>query len=114
MSRAAIIHFGTIADAIKLPRYHHIITGAKSPSAPDALGGILADDMGLGKSLTMLAAVAGTTTNAWQYARENTTWSVGNEEGLIAAKTTLVIVPSACRGIHPCNDSLHTLTESLK
>lgn len=78
--------------------FQHIITGAKSPNPDDFLGGILADDMGLGKSLTMLCAIVGSLVRANEYMRENSMMS-----GLVeqlgehprAAKSTLIIVPSA-------------------
>ncbi|KAL9082305.1 MAG: hypothetical protein Q9165_008920 [Trypethelium subeluteriae] len=42
------------------PTYIHKITDFRSPCADDTLGGILADDMGLGKSLTMIATIVTT------------------------------------------------------
>ncbi|KAF2174679.1 hypothetical protein K469DRAFT_772288 [Zopfia rhizophila CBS 207.26] len=76
------------------PLFQHVITGAKSPAAKECLGGILADEMGLGKSLTMLAAIAGSMDRAFSYAFSHT--NVGSSgQGIIAAKGTLVIVPSA-------------------
>ena len=75
--------------------YQHIITGAKSPTPSDFLGGILADDMGLGKSLAMLCAVMGSLGRASEFAGQM--HSDGSpREGRKAAKSTLIIVPSAC------------------
>ncbi|KAH0563507.1 hypothetical protein GP486_001928 [Trichoglossum hirsutum] len=75
--------------------YQHIITGAKSPTPDDFLGGILADDMGLGKSLTMLSAIVGSLARANEYARQGSMSAGHPGEPPRAAKSTLIIVPSA-------------------
>ena len=86
----------TCVDGLSNHSYQHIITGAKSPTPNDFLGGILADDMGLGKSLAMLCAVMGSLDRASEYAGQ--IYSVGSpREGRRAAKSTLIIVPSACK-----------------
>ncbi|KAF5254485.1 hypothetical protein FANTH_743 [Fusarium anthophilum] len=41
------------------PFYQHLFSGAKRPNQEEAEGGILADDMGLGKSLVILSTIAG-------------------------------------------------------
>ncbi|KAF5593767.1 DNA repair and recombination RAD5C [Fusarium subglutinans] len=41
------------------PFYQHVFSGAKRPNQEEAEGGILADDMGLGKSLVILSTIAG-------------------------------------------------------
>ncbi|KAH8722371.1 SNF2 family N-terminal domain-containing protein [Phaeosphaeriaceae sp. PMI808] len=74
--------------------YKHVITGARSTDAKQSLGGIIADEMGLGKTLTMLSAITGTLDRAWHYAQTMT--NIGTSgNGTIAAKSTLIIVPSA-------------------
>ncbi|KAG4293537.1 hypothetical protein FPRO06_00122 [Fusarium proliferatum] len=40
------------------PFYQHVFSGAKRPNQEEAQGGILADDMGLGKSLVILSTIA--------------------------------------------------------
>jgi hypothetical protein len=50
--------------------------------------------MGLGKSLTMLSAIAGSLVSALDYARTVTSISASSQ-GIIAAKSTLIVVPSA-------------------
>jgi len=88
--------YRTCAHGLSNHSYQHIITGAKSPTPNDFLGGILADDMGLGKSLAMLCAVMGSLGRASDYAGQ--IHSVGSpREGRMAAKSTLIIVPSACK-----------------
>jgi SNF2-related domain len=75
--------------------YQHIITGAKSPDPNDCLGGILADDMGLGKSLAMLCAIMGSLDRASEYASQSSN-AQAPLDGPMRAKSTLIIVPSAC------------------
>lgn len=67
--------------------YQHVITGAKSPSNPDALGGILADDMGLGKTLSVLSAIIDSMEDARVFANS------GERNNVMS---TLIIVPSEC------------------
>jgi SWI/SNF-related matrix-associated actin-dependent regulator of chromatin subfamily A3 len=87
--------YRTCVHGLSNHSYQHIITGAKSSTPNDILGGILADDMGLGKSLAMLCAVMGSLGRASEYAEQ--IHSVGlPREGRRAAKSTLIIVPSAC------------------
>ena len=61
----------------------------------ETLGGILADEMGPGKSLTMLAAIITSLHNASNYAASRNLQPDNNGSLAIAAKSTLVIVPSA-------------------
>lgn len=61
----------------------------------ECVGGIVADEMGLGKTLTLLSAVAGSLDRAFAYARTMTNFEASGRS-VIAAKSTLVIVPSAC------------------
>jgi len=75
-------------------RFQHIITGAKSPNAKECAGGIVADEMGLGKSLIMLSAITGSLALAFRYARTMTSVNASGH-GIIAAKSTLIVVPSA-------------------
>lgn len=78
--------------------YQHKITGAKSGTRTEALGGILADDMGLGKSLSVLAAVAGTLNQADLHAQRVATMTKEQViQGPIPARCTLVLVPSTCQ-----------------
>ncbi|KAK4210366.1 SNF2 family N-terminal domain-containing protein [Rhypophila decipiens] len=75
--------------------YRHAITGAKSRTADDSPGGILADDMGLGKSLTMIAAIIGSLDRAADYASQNGNADL-TDAGSISPflRATLIIVPS--------------------
>lgn len=78
-------------------RYRHNITGATNPEPDETRGGILADEMGLGKSLTMLAAVIASLQTASNFAASENVRTESDESPTIAAKSTLIIVPSACK-----------------
>lgn len=59
-------------DARGQTTYYNIITNQQSHSPPaKAQGGILADMMGLGKTLSILSLVASTTTDAFHWARSD-------------------------------------------
>ncbi|KAK5401900.1 hypothetical protein LTR06_010818 [Exophiala xenobiotica] len=75
--------------------YRHIITGATSAESPDTRGGILADDMGLGKSLVMISAIVTSLSEAFHHARTLTTPPGSLHEPVIAARSTVIVVPSA-------------------
>lgn len=77
--------------------YQHLITGAKSRDPQDFYGGVLADDMGLGKSLIMLSAIAGSLDPALTYAKTLTSAPGSTDDPVIAAKSTLLVVPSTCK-----------------
>ncbi|KAI8631123.1 hypothetical protein F5Y19DRAFT_473522 [Xylariaceae sp. FL1651] len=75
------------------PVYRHAITGVKNPKPRDMFGGILADGMGLGKTLTMIAGITSTLPRAeefasGQYPNQDVTMP------LSSVGSTLVIVPS--------------------
>lgn len=77
-------------------RYRHTISNLKSAAPTDILGGMLADNMGLGKTLTMIATIVTTISDAEKHM--NTT-SLGNQtstKSSIPVKSTLVILTSAC------------------
>lgn len=65
----------------------------------DTRGGILADDMGLGKSLIMISAIIGSLSSALDYAVSLTSKPGEGSEVVLAAKSTLVILPSACKSL---------------
>ncbi|KAJ9616537.1 hypothetical protein H2200_000256 [Cladophialophora chaetospira] len=80
--------------------FSHIITKTKSRmKPPETGGGILADEMGMGKSLSILALVLKTLdgATAWQQ-REDSTLAelpVEGSQALTPTRATLVLVPSA-------------------
>lgn len=75
--------------------YKHRITGFNNDTPQDALGGILADEMGLGKSLTMLARIVGSLPHANEFAGPRGITLPPDGEGIVSAKSTLIVVPSA-------------------
>jgi SWI/SNF-related matrix-associated actin-dependent regulator of chromatin subfamily A3 len=83
--------------------FKHAITGAKSSEVVDAPGGIIADDMGLGKTLSMLAAVVSSATKAIEYAFSNTRADASHWQDITPSKSTLVVVPSACKSLLSSN-----------
>ena len=78
--------------------YEHAITGAMSRTKDDFLGGILADDMGMGKSLTMLSAIIASSAQATGHADiiNSSTMPLQGEAKVTFLHTTLVVVHSEC------------------
>ncbi|ERF69852.1 hypothetical protein EPUS_05394 [Endocarpon pusillum Z07020] len=77
--------------------YRHAITNAISPVMPSETGGgVLADEMGMGKSLSILSLVTKTLENAHHWA-SNGTAALSNEEWARKpiSRATLVVVSSA-------------------
>ncbi|OCL02283.1 hypothetical protein AOQ84DRAFT_369386 [Glonium stellatum] len=66
-----------------------------SVSPEDSFGGILADDMGLGKSLSMISAIVTSKNRALKFACFHELGTQPVVKQFIASKTTLIIVPSA-------------------
>ncbi|KAK3377269.1 SNF2 family N-terminal domain-containing protein [Lasiosphaeria ovina] len=75
------------------PMFKHRITGYKSEKPDDVLGGIVADGMGLGKTLTMIASIVATLPGADEFATRGPS-SGDSRAPLTPVKATLVIVPS--------------------
>lgn len=74
--------------------YQHVLTGAKRPRREEVLGGIVADDMGLGKSLVVLYTVTTTSDRAKSFA-ESVDETRSSDR--IASKATLILAPSTCK-----------------
>ncbi|KAI1374362.1 SNF2 family N-terminal domain-containing protein [Hypoxylon crocopeplum] len=75
--------------------YHHLITGSTSDKPEDAPGGILADAMGVGKTLTMIAAIASSLKEAGEFASRQGTGSLFRTCQNYSVPATLILVPSA-------------------
>ena len=80
--------------------YRHSITGATSEAPKATFGGILADEMGLGKSLTMLSAIMASLGDAESYVHSKMCGLSDDDQSVITAKSTLLIVPSARKAFH--------------
>ncbi len=78
-------------------RYRHIVTGFQTKKPEDMLGGILADGMGLGKTLTMLACIVATLADSEVFELGEFADKVKTGAPSIRTKSTLVILPSVCQ-----------------
>ncbi|KAF1984562.1 hypothetical protein K402DRAFT_422775 [Aulographum hederae CBS 113979] len=91
--------------------YRHAVTGATSHTYhPEAGGGVLADDMGMGKSLSILSLVTKTSDQAaaWSRGAEGPDETPGNLN--LRSKATLIVVSSALmisEWIHEISKHLH-------
>jgi SWI/SNF-related matrix-associated actin-dependent regulator of chromatin subfamily A3 len=74
--------------------YQHMITGAKSVAPDDVPGGILADGMGLGKTLTMIASITASLSRAEESAQTLSKGPAKAGLSLVPVQSTLIIVPS--------------------
>ncbi|KAK8879911.1 hypothetical protein PGQ11_001205 [Apiospora arundinis] len=72
----------TLDDGLTV--FEHTITGAKSRSTLECQGGLVADDAGLGKTLTTLATIVNTLVSAEAF----------KKHGESHSKATLIVVPS--------------------
>jgi SWI/SNF-related matrix-associated actin-dependent regulator of chromatin subfamily A3 len=80
-------------------RYRHAVTNAESRiQHSETGGGILADEMGMGKSLSILSLITKTLDDAHSWA-ENQSVSLSNNVSAIKrpSPATLVVVSSACK-----------------
>ncbi|KAI0450909.1 hypothetical protein F5B21DRAFT_489175 [Xylaria acuta] len=76
--------------------YIHRVTKTRSPLRPDEKGGgILADEMGMGKSLCLLAFVLETLDEGREWARQRRSEEYHRSNIKAYSRSTLVIVPSA-------------------
>jgi SWI/SNF-related matrix-associated actin-dependent regulator of chromatin subfamily A3 len=66
----------------------------KAPKPHEARGGIIADDMGLGKSLTILSAIASSLGEAAEFASTHQASSIEPLHAQNRSRATLIMVPS--------------------
>lgn len=79
-------------------RFVHRITGTRCATRPDEKGGgVLADDMGMGKSLSILALVVNTLTEGKEWVTKQENEDLVHSDVETYAHSTLVIVPSECK-----------------
>lgn len=78
-------------------RFVHRITKTRCSIRPDEKGGgVLADEMGMGKTLSILALVINTIEHGHQWAESRTNEALSHSEIRHHTHCTLVVVPSAC------------------
>ncbi|RMZ91158.1 hypothetical protein DV736_g1622, partial [Chaetothyriales sp. CBS 134916] len=95
--------------------YRHRITKtkAKQDMQPDERGGgILADEMGMGKSLSILALIVKTLDDGKEWAQQLNNSAEGNET-LKHSRCTLVVVPSAPHAIRRTTTAFYRTCNSL-
>jgi SWI/SNF-related matrix-associated actin-dependent regulator of chromatin subfamily A3 len=68
-----------------------------APEPREARGGIIADDMGLGKSLVILSAIANTLTDAAEFVSVWKQDSASSLNALVPSRATLILVPSTSK-----------------
>jgi SNF2 family DNA or RNA helicase len=91
---------------LTLQRYYHAVTKAKSRiQASETGGGILADEMGMGKSLSILALITKTLESSYNW--KSTEIPGSSHTRLRCSRATLVIVPSASMFPDTSLDSNH-------
>jgi SWI/SNF-related matrix-associated actin-dependent regulator of chromatin subfamily A3 len=68
-----------------------------APEPREARGGIIADDMGLGKSLVILSAIATTLPDATAFASVGKYASVTPQHAQVPSRATLILLPSTSK-----------------
>ena len=88
-------------------RFKNSVTGETVSEIPMTLGGgILADDMGSGKTPTCLALIVGSATSAKDFAGD--THGQSQQRQMVRAKSTLIVAPLSCKSCNPRRDSAGT------
>ncbi|KAM0210012.1 hypothetical protein ACHAQD_009889 [Fusarium lateritium] len=77
------------------PFYQHIFTGAKRPRQEEAEGGIIADDMGLGKSLVILSTIASSLDRAASFVASESQQNSTEQQYKTPSRATLILAPSS-------------------
>src|SRR5262245_40266685 len=79
--------------SLQCPSFVNRISGSHQTEEPEAFfGGIIADPMGLGKTLTMIALAATDLDSEWAPVSRPSL----DEEDMLLVNATLVIVPPSC------------------
>jgi len=75
--------------------FRHAVTGCwTTMPSPETGGGILADDMGMGKSLSTLALITRTLSDAWNWSGSKSHEANQGDTANCSSRATLIIVPS--------------------
>ncbi|XP_014559860.1 hypothetical protein COCVIDRAFT_23799 [Bipolaris victoriae FI3] len=75
-------------------RFQHVLTNSEPPEHREARGGILTDNMELGKSLIILSAIASSLPDAENFTSTPTAHAKESTTFLKPSRATLIIVPS--------------------
>ena len=76
------------------PSYYNVITGKEEVARPpEVLGGILADMMGLGKTLSILALIVGSLEDSRDFEKQAPPDYDGDKQLIRNSKTTLLVAP---------------------
>lgn len=76
------------------PSYYNVITGKEEVARPpEVLGGILADMMGLGKTLSILALIVGSLDHAREFGNQSPPELDGEKPLVRNSKSTLLVAP---------------------
>ena len=89
-----------------MPSHHNYGELKQRHGSPPTPSGLLADSMGLGKTLSILSAVVSTLEEASRFEFVADQHTLGNEMHL-PTRATLVVVPSARRWVN-----IHTITKT--
>ena len=97
------------------PSYYNVITGKEEVERPpEVLGGILADMMGLGKTLSILALVVNTLDECEDFARQPSPDYDGDKPLIRNSKSTLLIAPLSTLANWEEQIAAHLLPQTLK
>ena len=95
--------------------YYNIITGHEErEKPPEVLGGILADMMGLGKTLSILALIVGSLKDAKQFGRDPVTVTDGDKTIVRNSKTTLLVAPLSTLANWEDQIATHIVPDTLR
>jgi SWI/SNF-related matrix-associated actin-dependent regulator of chromatin subfamily A3 len=87
----------------ELGRFEHLITGLITATPPlETGGGILADEMGMGKSLAMLSHIAKTLARSHIWAQSGHVRDDDLLHETLSSRSTLIVVPSMRKSALTC------------
>lgn len=83
---------------LKNPRFKHMITGEmRALKPPESRGGILSDEMGMGKSLSLIALIVHTLDGARSSERHHEGYSIGEESDKLRRGPTIIVAPKSSK-----------------
>lgn len=85
------------SDLNHLRYIHRISKTIATERPPEKGGGILADEMGMGKTLTMISVIVQSLSQASSYVTEMQSSEHHSGKAQIYSHSTLIVVPSACK-----------------